>query len=58
MWTLKLPLRIKLLCWLVIRNRILTKKNFKKKLWKNYLSALLIYTKIGLIPTQVKIEKL
>jgi hypothetical protein len=51
-------LRIKLLCWLVIRNRILTKKNFKKKLWKNYLSALLIYTKIGLIPTQVKIEKL
>jgi hypothetical protein len=30
MWTLKLPLRIKVFCWLVIKNRILTKENLKK----------------------------
>jgi hypothetical protein len=34
MWTLKLPLRIKVFCWLVIKNRILTKENLKKKGWK------------------------
>jgi hypothetical protein len=34
MWTLKLPLRIKVLCRLVIKNRILTKENLKKKGWK------------------------
>jgi hypothetical protein len=30
----KLPLRIKVFCWLVIKNRILTKDNLKKKGWK------------------------
>jgi hypothetical protein len=34
MWTLKLPLRIKVFCWLVIKNRILTKENLKKRGWK------------------------
>jgi hypothetical protein len=34
MWTLKLPLRIKVFCRLVIKNRILTKENLKKKGWK------------------------
>jgi hypothetical protein len=34
LWTLKLPLRIKVFCWLVIRNRILTKENLLKRGWK------------------------
>jgi hypothetical protein len=34
LWTLKLSLRIKVFCWLAIKNRILTKENLKKKEWK------------------------
>jgi hypothetical protein len=35
MWTLKMPLRIKVFCWLVIIDRIFTKENLMNKGWKN-----------------------
>ena len=34
LWKLKLPLRVKVFCWLVIKKRILTRDNLKKKGWK------------------------
>ena len=34
LWNLKLPLRIKVFCWILIKDRILTKENLKKKGWK------------------------
>jgi hypothetical protein len=34
LWKLKIPLRIKVFDWLVIKNRVLTRDNLKKKGWK------------------------
>jgi hypothetical protein len=34
LWKLRIPLRIKVFCWLVIKNRVLTRDNLKKKGWK------------------------
>ena len=31
LWNLKLPLRIKVFCWILIKDRILTKENLKKR---------------------------
>jgi hypothetical protein len=34
LWALKIHLGIKVLCWLVVKNRVLTRDNLKKKGWK------------------------
>ena len=34
LWSLKLPLRIKVFCWILIKDKILTKENLKKRGWK------------------------
>jgi hypothetical protein len=34
LWKLRISLRIKVFCWLVIKNRVLTRNNLKNKGWK------------------------